>query len=50
MLDLRSSRDNYDTVSIFRGVEPSIWPSVVTRIIWMPLDGVLRFYFQINID
>ena len=38
---LRSSRGNYDTVSILRGVEISIRPYVATQIIWMPPDGVL---------
>ena len=47
---LRASGGNYDTVSIFRGFSTSSWTSVVTRIIWMPTDCVLLFYFCINDD
>ena len=50
MSDLRIIRGSYDTLSIFRGVAPSIRPSVATQIIWMPLDGVLLFEFQINVS
>ena len=41
MSDLKAIRGNYDTVSILRGVAPSIRPSKTTQIIWMPPDGVL---------
>ena len=39
--DLRASRGNYDTVSILKGIVQSSRPSVATRIIRMPPDGVL---------
>ena len=39
MIDLRSIRVNYYTVSILRVVAQSSWTSVATQIIWMPPDG-----------
>ena len=39
MSELWSSGDNYDTVSILRGVELSSWTYVATqRVIWIPLE------------
>ena len=43
MSDLRAKRGNYDNMSILRGVELSIRPSIETLIIRMPPDGVLLF-------
>ena len=39
--ELRTSRGNYDTMSILRGVALSSRPFIATQIIWILLDGVL---------